>query len=463
MVNAGPAAANGPLASTLTGFDRAEVQPIPMRRDASPAKSTNDGRFAALRGSVSWKIALAPHPGGEELDEQIRKSQNTIRKSADPRAYLERLGWLYVAKARASHDPGFYKLAEHCAMALDATDSRSLEALLLRGHVAQSLHRFKEAESIGRELVARRELAFDHGLLGDALADQGKLPEAIAQYQQMVDLRPDLQSYSRVAHMRWLKGDLAGAIEAAELAVSAGSPADAESAAWASTRLAGHRFQLGDIPKAESACKAALQFMTDYPPALLLQGRILLHTGRFADAAAIIRRAAERNPLPEYQWALADALRAANRTNEAIAVEAQLTRTGAADDPRTFALFLATRGCQVSLALRLAERELKERADVFTHDALAWAQFNAGRSEEAWTAMELALAEGTRDARLYLHAGVIAAQLRRDDAPHWLAKAEELERLLLPSERRRLDDALQFFNRKPGQPGASLSERADAH
>jgi len=255
--------------------------------------------------------------------------------------------------------------------------------------------------------------------------------------------------------MRWLKGYVAGAIEAEELAVSAGSPSDAESAAWAWTRLAGYRFQSGEISKAESACKAATQFMKDYPPALLQEGRILLHTRKVADAAAIIRRAAERNPLPEYQWALADALRAAKRTNEAIGVEAQLTRTGAADDPRTFALFLATHGHQTNLVLRLAERELRERADVFTYDALAWALFNSGRSEEAWNSMKLALAEGTRDARMFLHAGVIAAQLRRDDAAHWLAKAQEFERLLLPSERGRLDNAWQVLNQKRGQPGLS--------
>ncbi|MCI0535964.1 MAG: tetratricopeptide repeat protein [Verrucomicrobiales bacterium] len=177
-----------------------------------------DDRLAALRLSASWKIALAPHAGRDKLDEQIRQSQGAVRMLADPRPQLERLGWLYVAKARASHDPGFYRLAEHCALALQATGAKSSEALLLRGHVSQSLHRFKEAETIARELVAQRDLAFDHGLLGDALADQGKLNEAIAAYQRMVDLRPDLQSYSRVAHARWLKGDLSGAIEAAELA-----------------------------------------------------------------------------------------------------------------------------------------------------------------------------------------------------------------------------------------------------
>ena len=148
-----------------------------------------------------------------------------FREAAEPRPFLEKLGWLYVAKARSSYDPGFYKLAEHCALALEVADPKSPEAMLLRGHVLISFHRFAEAEAIAKELVEQRALPFDYGLLGDALMEQGRLTEAVAAYQRMVDLRPDLQSYSRVAHMRWLKGDLDGAIEVARMAARRRQPA----------------------------------------------------------------------------------------------------------------------------------------------------------------------------------------------------------------------------------------------
>src|SRR5262249_20946119 len=105
------------------------------------------------------------------------------------------------------------------------------------------------------------------------------------------------------------------------------------------------------------------------------------------------------------------------------------------------------------------ERELKDRADVFTHDALAWALFKADRPEEAWDSMERALAEGTQDARLFLHAAVIAARLGREDVGRWLTRTRELERLLLPSERRHLEDALQLLSRNKS---SVLSASADA-
>ena len=45
----------------------------------------------------------------------------------------------------------------------------------------------------------------------------------IEAYQKMADLKPCLQAYTRIAHVRWLKGDLEGAIEVAEEAAGTGT------------------------------------------------------------------------------------------------------------------------------------------------------------------------------------------------------------------------------------------------
>ena len=412
--------------------------------DGTPATTATLSRDSAkthpqLRAAMSYKIAMSPQPGGDQLDRDIETVQRRIREAPEPRPFLEKLGWLYVAKARSAYDPGFYKLAEHCAAALEVADPKSPEAMLLRGHVFISFHRFAEAEAIARELVKQRALPFDYGLLGDALMEQGRLTEAVSAYQNMVDLRPDLQSYSRVAYMRWLKGDLDGAIEVARLAARAASPLDPESGAWSLTRLAQYHFQAGSLADAKAACDSALSLSPGYPAALLLRSRMLLDVDKVAEAVAPAQRAAQLNPLPEFQWVLADTLRAAGRADEAAKVEADLKQFGAQSDPRTFALFLATRGEQAESAVQLAQRELQDRADIFTHDALAWALAAAGRHDEAWPHMEKALAEGTVDARLFTHAGVLAARLGRTaEAESWLASARSLQRTLLPSERQQL-------------------------
>jgi len=376
------------------------------------------------------------------VNKEISRLQQEVRTAADPSQAIERLGWTFVAKARTTFDDFLFKLAEDCAFCLESRQPGSLEAMLLRGHALHNQHRFKEAEPLARELVAKRGLPFDYGLLGDVLMEQGRLAEATEAYQTMIDLRPDLQSYARGAHLRWLKGELAGAVELMNLAAGAASPADRESAAWVNTRLAFYHLQAQDFQAAHTVCDTALEFLKDYAPALFLRGRILLAEGEIAAAFGPLERASQLNPLPEYQWTLAEALRAEGRTREAFAVEKKLRQNGAAADPRTFALFLATRGDQAQKALRLAEAELNERADVFTHDALAWALQAAGRIEDASAHMEKALAEGTQDARLSFHAAIIAAKAgRHDEARRRFETTFELMHLLLPSEQEQLQSA----------------------
>jgi tetratricopeptide (TPR) repeat protein len=387
-------------------------------------------------------LVLTPQTGESHTDKEISQLQQRIREGRNIELWLDRLGWAFVAKARESFDPGFYKLAEQCALSIEERNPQSQEAMLLRAHVLQNLHRFKDSEAFARRLVQQRGLSFDYGLLGDALMEQGKLSDAVQVYQQMMNLKPDLRAYARAAHMRWLKGDLEGAIEAMQLAATAASPSDAESAAWANTRLAFYEFQTGRVSEAEQRCALALSLQNNYPPTLLLQGRILLSQSRLVEAVDCLQNAVKLNPLPEYQWTLSEALRAAGRKNEASTVETQLRQCGASSDPRTLALYLATRHESLGTALRLARAEFDSRRDVFTHDALAWSLAAADKLTEAQEEMQRALAEGTQDARLFFHAGIIASRAGYSaDAERWLHKANELSHLLLPSERNELQTA----------------------
>ena len=413
-------------------------------------------------------VALAAHPksanGDTKIDQEIALLQQEIRANSKPfqtNAMLEKLGWSFVAKARASFDPGFYKLAEQCALCLESkqgekrpdnqagkqADDQALSkpesirtaALLLRGHALHNLHRFSEAEKIARELVERRGLAYDFGLLGDVLIEQGKTDDAVMAYQKMMAMRPGPQAYSRAAHVRWLVGDTEGARELMQMSAQAAGQGDPESSAWAWSKLAIYELQSGELKRAHAICDEALQMQSDYAPALLARGRILLAENKTQEAVNALERATHLNPLPEYQWTLADALRAADRGDDAAKVESQLAATGPSTDPRTYSLFLSTRGQQPETALRLAEEEMKVRRDLYTLDALAWAQAAKGEATEAWKTMQSALAMGTVDARLYLHAAAIAAQAGDNrQARIYVGKAAKTESSLLPGERIRL-------------------------
>jgi hypothetical protein len=392
---------------------------------------------ATLAPPESCRLVLAPLRVDKPIDQEIAQQQALILNGAS--SGLERLGWAFIKKARMSFDAGFYKLAEQCAACMEARGANGPDALLLRAHALQSLHHFAEAERTARELIRQRERPFDYGVLGDVLIDQGKVREGAAAYQKMVDLRPDLQSYARAAHVRWLTGDLAGAMELMKLATSASSPNDPDSAAWAFTRLALYQLQRGATKQALESCDAALSLQSDYAPAMFARGRTLLAINRADEALVQLQRAAKLNPLPEYQWALEDALK----------VDSQIVARSNTEDPRTLSLYLATRNQDVERAVNLAQQELTKRRDVFTHDALAWGLTAAGRAPEAQQQINEALSEGTADARLYLHAGVIAA-LNNDNkqATRWLEEAAAIKQMLLPSERAQLDAWRHRINRK---------------
>jgi tetratricopeptide (TPR) repeat protein len=384
---------------------------------------------------LSEAIALTPQAGTAPEDIEISRWQEKARAPSAKVEVFERLAWAYVAKARRTLDAGYYKLAESTVSAMETRFGVSPESQLVRGHVLHNLHQFHSAEVIARKVIAERGAAEDYALLSDVLMEQGQLDASIEALQKMVNLRPGVEAYSRIAHVRWLKGDLAGAIAAMQYAERASTPRDPAVYGWLASRLSAFYLQAGQTDQALRWANAGNQAAPNFPPALLARGRVLLALGQSDAAVAALRPAAALNPLPEYQWWLADALRTAGHPDDALAVESQLKEHGPLADPRTTALFLASRGENLPEALRLAHEELANRQDVFTQDAYAWALWANGRIPEAAVAMHAALVEKTQDPRLFLHAGLIAQKAGRgDEASAFFAKALPFRRSLTPGE-----------------------------
>lgn len=395
--------------------------------------------LAVAASDLDREIVLSPHRGMAPEDTEIIRWQERARAGGAGPETFERLGWAYVAKARRTLDAGFYKLAEKTADVIEQHFGGTADAQLLRGHVWHNLHRFQEAEAVAERLVAERGSPRDWALLSDVRVEQGKLAGGIAALQRLVDLKPGVEAYSRIAHVRWLKGDLTGAIAAMDTAVQASDARDGATEAWLLARLSGFHLQRGDAAQALALADQADAQLAAFPPALLARGRALLALGRIDDAVGVLQEAEHCLPLPEYQWWLADALAAAGRRAEAAAVGRRLMRSGAENDPRTLALFLATRGQNPAQAVRLARAEIAQRSDVFSHDALAWALAAAGEVDAARAEIWQALAEGTKDARLLLHAGEIAlAQGDAEAAAVHFAAARSAKATLTPSEQARL-------------------------
>ncbi len=326
----------------------------------------------------------------------------------DARAVAE----LFVREARLAGDPGFYTLAEQavgCGLSRAPDDAALLR---LDAHLGVQFHRFAEVEAKAAALAARPGATWlDHALLGDARMELGKLDAAAEAYQRAADLRPGLEVYDRVGWLRWLWGDVDGAVEMARLAASAGSPGDPEPFAWALTRL-GWLNALRGEPAPE--LDQALALLPDYAPARFARGRVRLHAGHPGAA---------------------DDLRAAGRTVEAVWALSEIDPTASVDavreqDPRGYAIWLTPR--DPGAAYAILEEEWKVRQDATTRMARAWAAARLqGTPLDPAAEARAALATGIVEPRVLR----MGAEILGDDTLRERALA--MGPGLLPSERAR--------------------------
>jgi len=118
------------------------------------------------------------------------------------------------------------------------------------------------------------------------------------------------RAYSRIAHLRWLKGDLPGD-RCDGQAVKAGSPHDAETYAWTLARLSGYYLQTGQAP----ACSSQTRRTSGRRIILRLVGAAALLPESCAQRSRVAPRYRVESATG-YQWWLADALRSTERRRQ---------------------------------------------------------------------------------------------------------------------------------------------------
>jgi tetratricopeptide (TPR) repeat protein len=163
----------------------------------------------------------------------------------------------------------------------------------------------------------------------------------------------------------------------------------------------------GDYAGAAAGFDLALGALPDYPPALEGRGRAALALADYPGAVERLSRALTLHPSIETAWWLGDAYQLAGNAAAAARAYERVTRAGARLDPRTLALFYATKSREPAESLRLARAAYSERQDVYSSDALAFALYRNAELAEALPLARNAIALGTPDARLLFHAGLI--------------------------------------------------------
>jgi tetratricopeptide (TPR) repeat protein len=228
---------------------------------------------------------------------------------------------------------------------------------------------------------------------------------------------------SRLAYLKFVAGDTGGAIELMRKSVSEGVEAQLprENLAWLYYELGEFEAQDGDAASADAAYLAALNTHPGDYRALAALGKLRANNGRFDEAIVLYQKAIAVVPMPIFISELGDLYAKTGNQVEAqkqyalVEYIGQLGKINQVLHNRDLALFYADHDTKLPEALDLAQKELEVRQDIYTWDALAWALYKNGKLAEAAEASDKATRQGTKDAILHYHAGMIAEKLGQQD------------------------------------------------
>ncbi len=355
--------------------------------------------------------------------------QDRVRQNPDdPNGYAA-LGMAYLQRVRVTADPMLYGKAEQALDEAIKRDPKQFDALIGQGLLALARHHFADAVQWGERARAINPFSAEvFGVIGDAQTELGQYDKALATIQQMVDTKPNISSYSRVSYQRELHGDVDGAVAAMKQAIQTGNP-NSEETLWSAYQLGNLEYNRGNLATAQQAYEAALAINPDYRYAQAGVARVEAAQGNVKAAIAAYEKLVNTLPLPEFVIQLGELYEvsgdsaAAQKQYDLVRTMQTLNQSAGMNVDLELALFEADHGTDHEAALALARAAYAKRPTLYGADVLAWALYQAGKSDEAQQWSDKALTLGTQDALLYFHAGMIA--YANDD--HTMAR-EHLQR-----------------------------------
>lgn len=348
----------------------------------------------------------------------IQKAEHDIARQPDHFPYYNALSMAYARRARETSDVAYYAKAEDTLKRSFAISPDNYDGLKVKTWLLLGRHEFAKALDVAKDLNHRApDDVTVYGYLADANTELGNYPDAVAAIQWMLDLRPgNVAGLTRAAYQRELHGDLPGALELMQMAYDATPFQEFEDRAWLLTQMAHLQFLAGNLEKAETFARAALDLFPNYHYALGALGQIRIAQSRFDEAAAFFEKRYAAAPHAENLYAFAEALDRAGRNNEADAAFAVFEQKALAESTQAdnanheLIAYYVDHAKDPARALHLAEQEISRRHDVYTVDAHAWSLAANGKSAAALSEIHEALALGVKDPKLLDHARLIASR-----------------------------------------------------
>jgi len=392
-----------------------------------------------LSGFLALALAEFFNTTNTDYDAELAKIQGDIanvKGNATASAMETASGLSYLLYLRASLT-GNGEDARLAKAEIDKTLQTlggSEDIYLAKANISLKTHQLRDAREVIAKLPDLADSPKWQVLKADIAMQEGNYGEAKNIYDAVVRRKKSWDYIARLAYLKSLFGDVAGADALYAEAEDQISAKEMRSYAWVELQRGLLDFNRG---RHETALEHYRQAEKAYSGYWLVDEHMAEWLGaerKYTEAAALFEKILERSPRPEIQQALGDLYvfmgkpeQAKPWHDRALAAYLASAQRGEALYFHHLAAFYADVREDGAEAVKWAGKDLETRGNFAAHDAMAWALYRAGRFDESLAEMKTALATGVSDARLFFHAAMIhlAAGLA-DEGKQFLTQAAEV-------------------------------------
>lgn len=380
------------------------------------------GGWGAVRVLASERMRRAPEPGAAAAAEAAVREKDIAfferRAAEDPISAADRaeLASRYLQRSRETGDFSDVLRAEELArksLSLRASRNSETSVTLIAALLEQ--HRFTEARKLAQQLVDDEPEADRYrSMLGEIDLELGDYDGARAAFAAL-NGRSRASLSIAPSFARWLEisGDAPAARRIMYRAMAMADSMEElprEPVAWFHLRVADMEMRNGRLRSAERALREGRAILPRDHRLLAADARLaaLRHDWRrtiaLGDSAIMmVLDPGTLGLVGGAYLALGDSAKAEEyiKSMEVAVVQQP------GEYHRAWSLFLLDQNRRVPEVLEKVRKEVETRRDIYGYDLLAWAHFKQRRYGEARGAMQNALSQGTQDAVLLFHAGMI--------------------------------------------------------
>jgi tetratricopeptide (TPR) repeat protein len=360
-------------------------------------------RKASLAYTKEWPVT---QKNVSALSEKIKKNPADLKS-------LTSLASIYLQEARITGNYEYYnEAALQTIKTILNKEANSFEAWAIKATVLLSQHQFADALVVGEQLKKLYPYnAYVYGILVDANVELGNYAAALEAADKMISIRPDIRSYSRIAYLREIHGDIPGAIDAMKLAVAAGAPGD-ENTEWC-------RFQLGKLYEKDGKMKEAKMHYTialnnreNYPYGIIGLAGIAVAEKNFTKALSLYQQADTLLSNHITKEGIAEVYTLTGETEKAKAMAAEILahmKTISKAGNEDLEMAHAYIGMEnYASALEYAMKEFNRRpANIEVNETIAMIYYKQGNYLNALKFINAALKTNCKNPELLCYAGLI--------------------------------------------------------